>query len=117
MIEPRLASHIRIEALKRLTAAAGGFATVLAKGDPVSGVILIARTVRGHDNALLEGMISFDGTTDWQEIWADEAATLARKGNQSEYIARRRLRDGDLWVIELDVASRAQFDAIIGQAC
>lgn len=117
MIEPRLASHIRIEALKRLTAAAGGFATVLAKGDPVSGVILIARTVRGHDNALLEGMISFDGTTDWQEIWADDAATLARKGNQSEYIARRRLRDGDLWVIELDVASRAQFDAIIGQAC
>ncbi|WP_017671645.1 DUF1491 family protein [Blastomonas sp. AAP53] len=114
MIEPRLTAHIRIEVLKRLTAAAGGFATVLARGDPVSGIILIARTVRGQDNALLEGMSAFDGSTDWQEIWADDAATVARKGSQAEYIARRRANDGDLWVIELDVASRAQFDAIIG---
>lgn len=116
MIEPRLAAHIRIEVLKRLTAAAGGYATVLAKGDPVSGIILIARTVRGGENALLEGMIALDGSTQWQQIWADDAASIARQGSQAEYIARRRSRDGDLWVIELDVASRAQFDAILGQA-
>ncbi len=116
MIEPRLAAHVRIEALKRLTAAAGGFATIIARGDPVSGAILIARTVRGQDNALLESFLGFDGKADWQEVWAEESAQGTAKGSMAEYVERRRARDTDLWIIELDVASRAQFNAIIAQA-
>ena len=116
MIEPRLAAHVRIEALKRLTMAAGGFATVIARGDPVSGAILIARTVRGTDNALLESLTGLDGRTVWQEVWSDESEALARKGSFAEYVERRRARDTDLWIIELDVASRAQFNAIIDEA-
>ncbi|MFN3818471.1 DUF1491 family protein [Blastomonas sp.] len=115
MIEARLAAHIRIEALKRLTQASGGFATVLAKGDPVSGSILIARTVRGAENAVLEGMSGLDSAIEWQEIWTEAPDVIAAKGTLSEYIARRRARDPDMWVIELDVANRAQFDAILGQ--
>ncbi len=115
MIEARLAAHIRIEALKRLTQAAGGFATVLAKGDPVSGAILIARTIRGSENAVIEGMSGLDSGIEWQDIWTEEADVIATKGTLSEYIARRRSRDPDIWVIELDVANRAQFDAILGQ--
>jgi hypothetical protein len=115
MIEPRLAAHVRIEALKRLTQAAGGFATLLAKGDPVSGAILITRTVRGADNGVIEGLSDLDGSVQWQEIWNEDAQTIAGKGTLSEYVARRRSRDPDMWVIELDVASRAQFDAIINQ--
>jgi hypothetical protein len=106
---------MRIEALKRLTTAAGGFATVIARGDPVSGAILIARTVRGRDNALFELFRGLDGEADWQEVWTDESDTVARKGSMAEYVERRRLRDTDLWIIELDVASRAQFNAIMGQ--
>jgi hypothetical protein len=117
VIEPRLAAHIRIEALKRLTQAAGGFATLLAKGDPVSGAILITRTVRGGDNGVIEGFSGLDGSVEWQEIWHEDSQTIAAKGTLSEYIARRRQRDPDIWVIELDVANRAQFDAILGQAC
>lgn len=113
MIEPRLATHVRIEALKRLTAAAGGFATIIAKGDPVSGAILIARTVRGQDNALFELFRRFDDQAEWQEVWSEDSGSLARKGSMAEYAERRRLRDADLWIIELDVASRAQFDAIM----
>lgn len=116
MIEPRLAASVRIEALKRFTAAAGGFVTIIAKGDPVSGAILIARTVRGHDNALFEAFRGLDGKADWQEVWSDQPGTVAGKGNMAEYIERRRARDADLWIIELDIASRAQFDAIMGQA-
>lgn len=115
MIEPRLAAHMRIEALKRLTQAAGGFATLLAKGDPVSGAILITRTVRGGDNGVIEGMSGLDGGVEWQEIWNEESHALAAKGTLSDYIARRRAADPDIWVIELDVANRAQFDAITGQ--
>ena len=116
MIEPRLAAHMRIETLKRLTQGAGGFAMVLAKGDPVSGAILIARTIRGSENAVLESMSGLDGGVQWHETWDDVPATITRKGSQAEYIARRRSQDHDIWVIELDVANRAQFDAIIAQA-
>lgn len=116
MTEPRLAAHIRIEALKRLTQAAGGFATLLAKGDPVSGAILIVRTVRGTDSVVFEGISDIDGGVQWQQIWDEDAATVSRKGTLTEYIARRQSQDRDIWVIELDVANRAQFDAIIGQA-
>lgn len=115
MIEPRLAAHMRIEALKRLTQAAGGFATLLARGDPVAGAILITRTVRGGDNGVVEGISGLDGGVEWQEIWTEDSQTIAQKGSLSEYIARRRARDPDIWVIELDVANRAQFNAIIEQ--
>ncbi len=115
MIEPRLAAELRIEALKRLTAAAGGFATIIARGDAVSGAILIARSVRGSDEALFESFSGLDGKLDWQQLWSDDPATLAAKGSMAEYVERRRVRDADLWIIELDVASRAQFDAIMGQ--
>ncbi|PXW76385.1 hypothetical protein C7451_105158 [Blastomonas natatoria] len=113
MIEPRLAANVRIEALKRLSAASGAFATLIARGDPVSGAILIARTMRGQDNALFEMFRGMDGKTDWQEVWSDDSEAIARKGSMADYIERRRSRDADLWIIELDVASRAQFDAII----
>lgn len=116
MTEPRLAAHIRIDLLKRLAQAAGGFATVLARGDAVSGTILIARTVRGADNALVEGLSGLDGAVQWHEIWDESEATIARKGSLAEYIARRRGQDRDIWVIELDVANRAQFNAIIAEA-
>lgn len=116
MIEPRLAANIRIEVLKRLTQAAGGFATLLAKGDPVAGSVLAVRSVRGGDNGVLEAFSGIEGGTDWQEIWTEDADVVVTKGTLSEYIARRRSRDPDIWVIELDVANRAQFDAILGQA-
>jgi len=115
MIEPRLAADVRIEALKRLTAAAGGFATIVARGDPVSGAILIARTIRGGDEALFESFRGLDGKPDWQEVWNDDSARIDRKGSMADYVERRRDRDADLWIIELDVASRAQFDAIMSQ--
>lgn len=113
MIEPRLAASVRIEALKRFTSAAGGFAAIIARGDPVSGSILIARTVRGADEAIFESFMGLDGKPDWQAVWTDDSAAIAAKGSMADYLDRRRVRDPDLWIIELDIASRAQFDAII----
>lgn len=113
MIEPRLAASVRIEALKRFTSAAGGFATIIARGDPVSGAILIARSIRGQDNALFESFLGLAGKPDWQEVWSEESGSALARGSMAEYIDRRRARDPDLWIIELDIASRAQFNAII----
>ena len=49
MIEPRLASGVLISAIKRMVEAEGDFATVLKKGDAVSGAILLIGQVRGAD--------------------------------------------------------------------
>lgn len=69
--------------------------------------------MRGQDNALLESFVGIEGKTDWQEVWTEESEAVSRRGSMADYVERRRSRDADLWIIELDVASRAQFDAII----
>ena len=102
MIEPRLTSGFRISALKQLVEACGGFATLLRKGDPTSGAILIIAQIRGRNPVLYERYPALDGTMTWH------AVTPQIEGNDVEvtiYWEKRVSRDPDLWVIELDVAS------------
>jgi len=115
MIEPRLASAMRIGALRRRLAAIGGFATIVHRGDPVSGAILILAQPHGGPPRLLEAMPSFDGPPQWQIAWDEEADKTGKKGDLASYLARRRGVDPDLWVIELDVADIAQLDEILLQ--
>ena len=102
----RLDSHLLVSGLLRRVQAAGGFATVLAKGDPGAGAILIATRgpdgppgawERGYDPA---GKIALVPTGP-----ADDPVAL------DEYLARRRTRDCDLWIIELDIADAKRFAA------
>jgi hypothetical protein len=46
---PRLASRLRIDALRRRVAAAGGFATLLAKGDDEAGAIAVVTREGGTE--------------------------------------------------------------------
>ena len=101
MIEPRLASNMRIGALKRIIEADGGFAMILKKGDPVSGAILVQCLEKGRNPKLYERMPSLNGKPVWEAIWSEDTDN---KGNLSEYLERRTSRDGDLWVIEVDIA-------------
>ncbi|MDI1295232.1 MAG: DUF1491 family protein [bacterium] len=94
--------------LVRRAAAAGGFVTVLAKGDAISGVILVQATDRGRNVGLFERVSNFDGTGALMRCGPSpedgpEALTL--------YIERRRRSDPDLWVIELDIADSERFAA------
>lgn len=98
MIEPRLTSDIQVSALKRLAEVGGGFATVLRKGDPTSGAILIVGLVRGENPLLFDRFPSVDGESAWQQIAENEADVAAQW-------QKRAARDPDLWVLELDVAS------------
>ena len=110
MIEPRLTSDFQISALKRLTEAGGDFATVLHKGDPTSGAILIIGQMRGKDPMLFDRYPSLDGTSAWQPI------TLQNEENDAEvatYWKKRVSRDRDLWVLELDVASSERLSGLL----
>jgi len=99
----RLPSGVLVSALLRRVNDAGGSAAVLAKGDPHGGAILVITALRGEDQRLFERGIGPNGQVALIE------STPAK--DLDGYCQRRRARDPDLWLIELDVASAQQFAA------
>ena len=81
---------------------AGGFGTVLAKGDPQAGAVLVV-TIDNGDARLFERGIGPDGRPGL--IDSTPADDL------DDYWRRRRSRDPDLWVVELDIADSERFAA------
>lgn len=97
----RLKSRFLVDLLLRQTEAAGGFATVLAKGDDISGIILVQCTDRGEPGPLLERRFSAAGSYIWESV----GPTDPKDGeSRASYLDRRRKADPDMWLIELDVA-------------
>lgn len=132
MPEPRLASSVLIAALRRKVEAAGGFATVLAKGDAVAGAILLVcpqggasasedsgaapayTSESGKKPIILEREPTFDGPGQWLTVGSQHTDNQEK---MAEYLAKRRASDPDLWIIELDTADAERFAAeIIGSA-
>ena len=100
MSDARLPAHLEIAALIRSTEAAGGFATVVSKGEPDAGVILILTIERGGNARLWERMPRLDGKRMFEVV---REQTTDNKQDFDDYLARRRARDRDIWLIELDV--------------
>ncbi len=104
----RLPSGLLVGAMVRRVNDAGGIGTVLARGDAQAGAILVITLEKGVNPRAHERGIGPGGT-----------AELLRVGPQapdneqeiSEYWQRRRARDPDLWVIELDIAQAERFAA------
>ena len=99
----RLPSGVLVSALIRRVADAGGFATVLAKGDAGGGGVLVVATERGGGERLYERGLGSDGRTTLIDSTPAEDPT--------GYWRRRRASDPDLWVIELDIAQAGRFAA------
>jgi hypothetical protein len=103
----RIASGVLASALIRRVQGEGGNAAVMARGDKEAGAILILACERGADTRFFERGIGPDG-----------APALVQSGPLApdpleviEYWQRRRARDPDLWVIELDIAGAERFAA------
>ena len=105
-MDGRLPAHLEVAGLIRAVQAAGGFATVIAKGERDAGTLLVVCCEKGANAAAYERMPQPDGTRAW---------TLTRTQDVDnprdfwEYCDRRRLQDGDLWVVELDVPKGERF--------
>lgn len=111
---PRLTSAMLVSALIRRVNAAGGFATVIHRGDDQAGAILVECADRGARDLLLERATGLDGSDGWRTMAMSEGGDAAAL---TERIARRRQSDPDLWVIELDIADAERFAAeTIGSA-
>ncbi|WP_423607287.1 DUF1491 family protein [Sphingomonas sp. MS122] len=104
----RLASGLVVNALLRRVNAAGGSAMVLAKGEAEAGAILVLALERGGDPRFFERGIGPDGLP---ALVRSGPAEMADEASVSSYWQRRRSRDPDLWVIELDIAGAERFAA------
>jgi hypothetical protein len=103
----RLASRFLVDLLLRRTEAAGGFATVLARGDETSGIILVQCSDRGMAGPLLERRFSATGY-----VWEAVGPAGPEDGeSRQNYQDRRRTADPDLWIVELDIADAPQLVA------
>jgi hypothetical protein len=87
----------------------GDFASVLRKGDPDRGTLLILVSRRGKHVASLERALDFNsGHYRWQAVGPSESADSREV---SAFVASRERLDEDLWVIELDIAAPERFIA------
>ena len=99
----RLPTQVLVSAMLRRVNDDGGFGTVLAKGDPQAGAILVVAREPAGGVRLLERGIRPNGRAGL----IDSTPADDLEG----YWRRRRGRDPDLWVIELDIADSERFAA------
>lgn len=103
----RLPTDIIVSALLRRVNDDGGIGVVLGKGDAHGGAILVVIADRRGSPKLLERGFDRAGKL----VLIDSTPTEADDSAVDSYWKRRRGRDPDLWVIELDSPSGERFAA------
>lgn len=104
----RLPTEVEATGMLRRVEADGGFATVIRKGDPQSGALLLVIASRGTHAACLERILTLGGDYAWQRCGPAESASSMEVG---DFLARRTRFDPDSWIIELDIAAPERFIA------
>ena len=90
----------------RAVEAAGGFATVIKKGDPTAGIILVLTRENDKETTLYERVPDFELGRKWLPTTRQDPE---KPFEFNDYIDRRMARDSDCWVIELDIANATRF--------
>ena len=101
MTGARMPAHLEVSALLRAVETAGGFGTVVAKGERDAGTILILSTEKGENARLWERMPRLDGARVFEAVREQD---VEAKEEFNDYLDRRTARDPDAWLIELDIA-------------
>ena len=108
MTSDRLPAHLEAASILRRAEAHGGFGTVLRKGDPERGSLLLLINGKGRHFACLERMLSLNGGYAWEPTGPAESA---RSAEIADFLARRARFDEDFWALELDIAEPERFIA------
>lgn len=103
----RLPTALVAAALIRRVHDSGGFAAVRAKGDPTGGAMLLLTVDREHVTRVWERGVGADGVPGSIESTPREPSAESVEA----YWRKRRARDPDLWVIELDSPEAERFAA------
>ena len=102
----RLPAHLEISGLIRAVDAQGGFATVIARGERDAGTILVVCCEHGSGCRIYERMPQPDGAREWTLAKSQDTENPSEF---SDYLDRRKRQDGDLWIVELDIAGAERF--------
>lgn len=105
-MDARLPVHLEVSGLIRAVEAAGGFATIIAKGERDAGTILVVCCVNGRSARLFERMPDREGNRQWTLVRSQDPEN---EKEFSDYLSRRRQQDSDLWIVELDIADGERF--------
>lgn len=104
----RLPAHVEVTGLIRAVEAAGGFATVLARGERDAGTVLLVTLSRTEPSTLFERMPRPDGS---RPFIAAKRENPENPQEFADYLARRRRQDPDSWLVELDIPQAERFIA------
>ena len=104
----RLPAKLEASALIRQAESEGGFATVLRRGDPDRGAILLLVMERGVPLAMIERQMAADFTYRWTVAARGDALNRDKFHESTENRARF---DPDFWLIELDIPDAERFIA------
>jgi hypothetical protein len=104
----RLPAHLEVASILRRAQVAGDFATILRKGDPERGSLLLMVSSRGRHIVSLERVLSLKGGYAWQAVGPAESASSTEI---ADFLANRARFDEDCWAIELDIADPERFIA------
>ena len=104
----RLPAHLEAAGFLRGAEEAGGFGTVLRRGDPDRGALILIVGSRGEHFGCLERTLAADGSYRWEQVGPPQGAGTATIADWSQ---KRRNFDSDLWLIELDIPSPERFIA------
>jgi hypothetical protein len=104
----RLPANVEATGLLRRAEADGGFGTILKRGDPDRGSLILHITGRGVHAGFLERALTHGGTYCWQAVGP---ATGAEPAALADWSQKRVRFDEDLWLIELDVPDPERFIA------
>ena len=107
MSDERLPASVEAAALLRKVEAQGDFATVLKRGDPDRGALLLVINNRGLHITCLERSLSLGGYA-WQSVGPGESASSQQI---ADFLQKRARFDADSWTIELDIADPERFIA------
>ena len=98
MTTPRIKAGIWVSMALRMGNADGRFGTVIRKGDPDAGGVLVA--LRGREGlSVLSQVRSGEGELAWMRATGPDPVDDA---TADAYIARQLKFDPDLWVIEFE---------------
>ena len=85
---------------------------VLAKGERDAGTVLIVTMFRGEGAQLFERMPQLDGS---RPFVATKKQDIEKPEEFSEYLARRKQQDPDIWILEVDIADPERFIALLAR--
>ena len=104
----RLPAKLEATALMRQVESAGGFATIVKRGDPDSGALVLLIAERGRSCALIERRMGADFDYRWTISARADVEHPEKFLEATQNITRF---DPDCWLIELDIADAERFIA------